>query len=89
MNYTTARSHPLNISRTDCARVADIVPMLNRSTEHLGHRFNPAMRVPGKAFHIISGIVRTEMVEEQERIGKFRVVMRENTLQLDSGPVIR
>jgi hypothetical protein len=63
MDYSAARSHPLDVALAYPSGVAHAVAVLNYTSEHVGNRFYAAVRVPGKAFDVIIRIIGTEMVE--------------------------
>lgn len=68
--------HPLNITLSNRACVAETVTMSDGAFEHVSDGFNAAVRVRGKATAgTFKWIVEGEMIEEQERI-KFIAGMR-------------
>src|SRR5215216_3325266 len=60
-------AHPLHVAGTDDALVAETVTMAGGAFEHVGHGFDAAMRMVGKTTQwTFQGIVKSEMVEQQE-----------------------
>jgi hypothetical protein len=60
--------HPLDVPGSHFARVSHRVVVAHDALEHVRHRFDPAMRMHGEAGDVLVGIVRPEVVEQQERV---------------------
>src|SRR5581483_8878461 len=82
MQDPAARSHPLHVAGGHFAFIAQAVPMLNRSCEHVRDRLNPAMRMPGKSCQIVSRVLIAKIVQQQERIEILCLSKTERALQL-------
>jgi len=59
-------SHPLHVAGGHFALVAETVAVLNRPGEHVGNRFDPAVRMPGKTRFVIRWILVAEIVQQQK-----------------------
>ena len=58
-----AGGHPLNVSCTEIAAVAQTVAVLDVTGEDVRDRLDAAMRVPREAGEVVVGIVVSEVVE--------------------------
>src|SRR5262245_41823963 len=85
MNDAAAGGHPLHIAGSDRAVISDAVAMLHRSSQHVGNRFNAAVRMPRKAFQVIFRHVVAKIVEQQEGIEIRRVAETEGAPQVYAG----
>src|SRR5688500_7599448 len=84
MEDAAACGHPLDVTRTHLATIAEAVTVLDRSREHVRDGFNSAMRMPWEAREIRVGIVIAEVVEKQERIELARITEAECPAQRHS-----
>ena len=50
------------------AGVADAVPVVDLARQHVRHRLDAAVRVPRKPGQVVVGVVRAEVVEEEEGV---------------------
>src|SRR5204863_460113 len=66
------------------AAIAEAVAMLHRSRQHVGDRFDPAVRMPRKPGEVVVGVVVAEIVEQQKRIKVVRVTEAKSAAQLDA-----
>jgi hypothetical protein len=85
MQDATARRHPLDIAGTNGAAVTRAVGMFHVAGQDIGNGLYATMRVPGKTLDIVRGIVRAEIVEEQEWIEKLRIAKADRAVQVDAG----
>ncbi len=77
--------HPLDISGTKIANVAKTVAMLDIAGEHIGDRFDAAMRMPGETLYVILRAVIAEIIHHQERISERGITKAEHALEIDTG----
>ena len=75
-------SHPLHIAAFQRAAIAQAVAMLHRAREDIGDGFNAAMRMPGKARHIVARGLTPEVVKQQERVELGRIAKAESAVQM-------
>jgi len=54
--------------------VAHAIAVLHLSAQHIGDRFNAAVRMPGKPGYVVIGIIVAEVVHQQERVEGSRIV---------------
>ena len=79
-----ARRHPLNIAGSDGAVVSHAIAVLDRSGEHIGDRFDAAMRMPRKPRQVIVRNIIAEIIEQQERVEVRRVAEAEGPAQMNA-----
>src|SRR6185295_18490895 len=60
--------HPLHVPRPHGAFVAEAVAVLDAAAQHVGDRFDAAMRVPWKAREIVLGVLVAKIIQQQEGI---------------------
>src|SRR5262245_50778692 len=89
MNDPATGGHPLDIASRNRAGIPHAVAMLNRSSEHIGYRFDAAMRVPRESGEVIIGNIVPEIVQQQEWIKVGSVAESESAAQMDTGPFDR
>src|SRR2546426_12212545 len=77
-----SRSHPLHITSTDHAAVADAVTMLHRSGQHVCDGLDSAVRMPRKAGQIVLWNIIAEIVQQEEWIELFCVSETEGTAEM-------
>src|SRR2546427_6070379 len=82
VNDPAARSHPLHITSTDHAAVADAVAMLHRSGQHVCDGLDSAVRMPRKAGQIVLWNIIAEIVQQEEWIELFCVPETECTAEM-------
>ena len=82
MQDAGARRHPLHITSTKRADVAQGIPVLDRAFQHIGDCFDPAVRVPREPFFEILRTFVAEIVEQQEGVQLGRVLKPESTVKL-------
>src|ERR1700755_2320604 len=82
MDDATARGHPLHVTRTDGATIAQAIAMVDVSSENVGDGLNPAMRMPGKSGKVIFGNIVAKVVEQEKRVEVFGVAEAERTAQV-------
>ena len=87
MDDAAAGRHPLDAARHQLAAVAAVVLVPHHAGEHVGHRLEAAVRVIGKAGRVVVAALGTELVEEQERIGRIQLGPAEAAPKLDAGAV--
>src|SRR5213595_60027 len=80
-----AGGHPLHVPRRDDAAVPEAVPVLHVAGEDVRDRLDAAVRVPGEPADVLGRVVRTEVVEEEERVELRYLVVAEHALQADAG----
>jgi hypothetical protein len=80
----TAGGHPLDVTGTDHSLVAKAVAVLDLSRQHIGDGLNAAVGVPREAGDIVVGVVRTEIIEEQERIETRHLGVTEDPLKVNA-----
>src|SRR5271165_4642888 len=85
MKNAAAGGHPLHIARGHAAFVAERVTVSDLAGKDVGDGFDAAVRVPGEAGQIISGILVAKVVEEQERVEFLGLAEAKRALQLDAG----
>src|SRR5215208_6807367 len=85
MHDAAAGGHPLNIARGERSPIPEAVAMVDRSCQHIGDRFDSAMRMPRKSSPIIGGIFIAEIIEEQEWVEVSGIAETEGAVQLHSG----
>src|SRR5713226_2917339 len=68
MDDPAPRGHPLDVPLADDALVPDAVLVLDSAVQHVGDRLDAAMRMPWESRDVLGGVLRTEIVQEQERI---------------------
>lgn len=67
--------------------VAHAVPVLHRAVEHVGHRLEPAVRMRREPRQVVVGVVRVDLVEQQERIEQRERARAERAPQPDPRPL--
>jgi hypothetical protein len=82
-----SRGHPLDVAGGDVAPVSHAVPVLHVPFDNVGDRLDPAVRVPGKPGKVFRGVVRPEIVEEEEGIEERRLPVAEGPLEVDPRPL--
>ena len=65
---SAAGGHPLHVAGGHFALVAETVAVLDRASEYVGDRLDPAVRMPGKSRQVIFRILIAEVVQQQKRI---------------------
>ena len=68
VQYAAAGRHPLDVSRSERAPVAEAVVVVDGARKHVGDGFDSAVRMPRETGKVLAGIVVAEVVEEKERI---------------------
>jgi hypothetical protein len=63
-----AGRHPLHAAAGQQAFIAGAVAVAHAAGQHVGDRFKAAVRVVGEAGDVIVGLLRTEIVQHQERV---------------------
>ena len=58
--------------------------MLHVPLENVGDRLDPPVRVPGESGQVFRGVVRAEIVEEQEGVEAGRLLVAEGPLEVDA-----
>ncbi len=87
MHDATASGHPLHAAGAQQPAVALVVTMAHAARKHVGHRLEAAMRVIREAGQIIVRVVRTKLVEHQERIDVRQHRRADQTRQADTRPI--
>src|ERR1700690_4003218 len=77
--------HPLHVSGRNDAFVAHTVPMFHCPLKQISNSFDAAVWMPGKAGKIIAGVIRAEVVKEQEWVQIRNLIVSESTLKMDAG----
>ena len=77
--------HPLDVAGAEGALIPQAVAMVDGACEHIGNGLDAAVRMPWEAGHIVGGLIATKVIEEQKRIGLFRVAETEGATQADTG----
>jgi hypothetical protein len=72
-------AHPLQAGRAEIAFVDVVVFVFHPAGEHVGHRFEPTVRVRREAGNVVARLVGAELVEHQERIERARACRASNT----------
>jgi len=60
--------------------------MLDIARQDIGDGLDAPMRVPGEALEILIGMVRAEVVEQQEGIEQRGAAEAEGAAEMDAGP---
>ena len=84
MEDAAAGGHPLHVAGAEIAAIAQAVAVLDGPGQHVGDRFDAAMRMPREPGEIVLRVLVAEIVEQQKRIELRRVAEAERTLQLDA-----
>src|SRR5437870_12498807 len=71
MEDPAAGGHPLHITGSESALVAEAVTVVHRPRKDIGDGFDPAMGVPGEPREVILGVRVTKVVEQQKGIEFF------------------
>ncbi|MBT9163066.1 MAG: hypothetical protein DDT27_01635 [Dehalococcoidia bacterium] len=79
--------HPLDVARGDAPLVPHAVAVLYAAVNDVGDRFDPPVRVPGKPFQIIRGMIRMEVVKHEEGVEQGDLIVAEGPFQMDAGPL--
>jgi hypothetical protein len=87
MQDAAAGGHPLHAARAEVAAVSVVVAMAHAAGEHVGHRFEATVRMLGKAFDVIVGLVGAELVEQQERVQHVERRLSDHALELHARAV--
>ena len=77
-----AGGHPLHVSGSHFAFVAQAVAMLDRSGQHVRDGLNSTVRMPWESCPVVFGIVIAKIVQQQEWIEFLRLAKAEGALQL-------
>ena len=89
MDDAASGGHPLHVTRRDDAAVPHAVAMLHLTLEDIGDRLDAPVGMPGKALEVVVGIVRAEIVEEEERVKLGHLVVAKGPLKMHSCPLDR
>src|SRR5579872_6186351 len=84
MQNAAAGSHPLHVTRSHLAFVAEAVAMLDGSGKHIGDSFDPAVRMPGKPCQIILRVLIAKIIQQQKWIEFLRFAKTEGALEFYS-----
>ena len=84
MENPAPRSHPLNVTGPQRARVPEAVPVRDGPFEHIGDGLDPPVRMPGKSRAIVFRTIVAEVVEQEEWIEFARIPKAEGATQLDA-----
>jgi hypothetical protein len=68
VEYSPARSHPLDVPRAHCALIAEAVGMMDGASEDIRDRLDAPVGVPRKAGKVVGWTLVPEIVEEEEGI---------------------
>src|SRR5579883_906205 len=82
---SAARRHPLDVTGSETAPVAQAVAMLDRSGQHISDCLDPAVRMPGEAGPIVFGPVVAEIIKQQKWIEGAGIAKAEGAPQLHAG----
>jgi hypothetical protein len=85
MHNPAAGCHPLNIAIGYTTGIADAVFMVHMTADHVGYRFNSAVRMHGKALHVIRRILGSEMIEQQKGIDMIQLAGRDTSNESHPG----
>ena len=79
-----AGGHPLHVARAKTAAIPEAVTMVDRACQHIGDRFDAAVRMPRKPGEVVVRVVVPEIVEQQERIEFIRGAKTKRATQVHS-----
>src|SRR5215470_9312409 len=82
MQNAAARGHPLHVTGSHLAAVAQAVAMFNGAGKHIGNGLDATVRMPRKSSQIVFWIFVAKVVQQQERIEVFGLTEAEGALQL-------
>ena len=68
MDDAVAGGHPLRAAVGDQAVVADTVPVLKPTAEHVGDRLEPAVWMLWKSRHVVCRVAAVHLVQQEEGI---------------------
>ncbi len=87
MHDAAAGGHPLHGTRNQHALVTVVVLVPHPAIEHVGDCFKATMRMRREPRDVIAWIVRTELIEQQERIQIRQRRLTNDAREPDSSPV--
>jgi hypothetical protein len=82
-----ARGHPLCAPGLQTALVAEHVPVLHRAVDHVRDGLEAAVRVLREAGEVVVGVVRLELVEQQERVEHRERPLPKGAVEADTGAI--
>jgi hypothetical protein len=85
VNDPAAGCHPLNLVRVDDSGISYTVSVLDSAVKHVRYCFYAAVGVPRKAGDVISLVIRMEVIQQQERIQFWDMLISESALQTYAG----
>ncbi len=83
-----ARRHPLHVAGPDHAGVPEAVPVLDPAVEHVGDRFDSAVRVHGESGDVVVRALRAEVIEEEERVEMVKGRCRDAAPELHARAIL-
>ncbi len=81
------RRHPLHVAGAEIPAVAQMILVAHVAVEHVGDRFESAVRMRWEARDVIVRVIGVELIEHQERIHILAALAAEAAAQLDAGAV--
>ena len=85
MQNATSGGHPLDVTGSEAATIAQVVAMLDATSENVRDGLDTAMRVPGEPGSVVVGNVVSKVVEEQKRVDVIGVPEAKGALEFDAG----
>jgi hypothetical protein len=77
--------HPLDVPRAEAAAIAQTITVIDCASQHVGDRFDPAVRMPRKAGEVVRRIVVAEIVEQQKWVVVLGATEPEGAPKFDAG----
>jgi hypothetical protein len=87
MDHASPGGHPLHTAVLQQAFVPGAVAVQHAPGDHVGHGFETAVRVVGKAGDVVVGLVAAKGVEHQKRVEPALQVLGEHPGELDAGTI--
>jgi hypothetical protein len=81
--------HPLDAAGAEQPRVALVVGVAHAAGEHVGHRFEAAVRMIREAGDVVARVVGSELIEQQKRIERVEKLRADDARHADTGTVAR
>src|SRR5687767_6723609 len=85
MKDAAAGRHPLDISSSELAAIAQAVAMLHRSRQDVSDGLDAAVRMPWEAGEVIVGTIVAKVVKQEKGIELAHLAETEGPVQLDAG----
>src|SRR5206468_10450050 len=84
MHDPTSGRHPLEVPSADAAGVSQGILVLDLSSQHIGHRFDPSMGMQGKPGLIVTRMGGLKVIQQQKWIKIVQLWCSNTSFESDS-----